>query len=150
PVIGFEGMLQHYKITSAQWTIIAGHWNSVIPTNPQYVQYGMLAQQESERIRAGGQPKPVRIGSAGAASSPGQPAAAPAPQPAPGMMPNLGAPAAAPGYAMQPNPYAQPHAQPNPYANPYAQQGYNAQAQSAGAQLGGALNAFGNAFGSFV
>ena len=38
PVIGYEGMLQHYKVTSAQWTMIAGHWNSVIPTNPQYMQ----------------------------------------------------------------------------------------------------------------
>ena len=66
------------------------------------------------------------------------------------MMPGMGAPAAAPGYGMQPNPYAQPHAQPNPYANPYAQQGYNYQAQNAGAQLGSALNSFGNAFGSFV
>src|SRR5690349_6874309 len=56
PVIGFEGMLQHYQVTSAQWTMIAGQWNSVIPTNPQYMQYSMLVQQESARIRAGGQP----------------------------------------------------------------------------------------------
>ncbi|MCW5837709.1 MAG: hypothetical protein KIS78_35275, partial [Labilithrix sp.] len=53
PVIGYEGMLQHYKVTSAQWTMIAGHWNAVIPTNPQYMQYGLLVQQESARIRAG-------------------------------------------------------------------------------------------------
>jgi len=128
PAIGYEGMLQHYKITSAQWTMIAGHWNSAIPTNPQYMQYGMLVQQESQRIRAGGQPKPVNVGAG--------PAAAPA------------APAAQPNAYAQPNPYA---AQ-NPYAqNPYGQQAsFNAQAQNVGAQMGNAFNAFGNALGALV
>lgn len=144
PVIGYEGMLQHYKITQAQWTMIAGHWNGVIPTNPQYMQYGMLVQQESQRIRAGGQPKPVTIGAGGAPAAAG---------------PTPAAPAAAPGMAAtphaQPNPYAQhnPYAQQNPYAqhNPYGQQAsYNAQAQQVGVQMGNAFNAFGNALGSLV
>ncbi|MDF2697452.1 MAG: hypothetical protein K0S65_5835, partial [Labilithrix sp.] len=135
PVMGYEGMLQHYRLTSAQWTMIAGHWNSVIPTNPQYMQYGILVQQESARIRAGGPPKPVSIGSGARA-----PAAPHAP--------------AAPSYGVQPaqqNPYAQQ--QPNPYAqqNPYGQQAsYNAQAQNVGVQMGNAFSAFGNALGSFV
>ncbi|MBN9161569.1 MAG: hypothetical protein BGO98_48945 [Myxococcales bacterium 68-20] len=152
PVIGYEGMLQHYKVTSAQWTMIAGHWNSVIPTNPQYMQYGLLVQQETARIRAGGQPKPVAIGAGGAAAQgPG----------AQGAMP-----AAANPYAQQPaNPYAQqaanPYTQQTPYAQqaanaygqqaPYGQQAhYNAQAQHVGAQLGSAFNAFGSALGSLV
>jgi hypothetical protein len=159
PVIGFEGMLQHYKVTQNQWTMIAGHWNNLIPTNPQYMQFGMLVQNESARIRAGGQPKPVTIG-----------AAAPAPA-APtaiaggvgGGAPAMGqAPAAVPGYGMPPMQQQQPMMQPQqPYGmqpqqqqayNPYAQQNayYNAQANNAGAQMGNALGAFGNAFGSFV
>ena len=156
PVIGYEGMLQHYQLTSAQWTMIAGHWNSVIPTNPQYMQFGMLVQQESARIRGGGQPKPVRVGAAAA-----QPAAGPgAPQPGaaqPGM-PGVAQPAMqANPYAQAANPYAQaanPYAQAqNPYAqaqNPYAANPYNAQAQNVGAQMGSAFNAFGSALGSFV
>lgn len=155
PVIGFEGMLQHYKVTQAQWTMIAGHWNNIIPTNPQYMQYGMLVQQESARIRAGGQPKPVTIGAA--ASAGGAPAGAAAPV-APGMG---AAPGAAPGmpaanpYGVQPGmpgaPGANPYAQPNPYAqaNPYNPYPQN-QAYNAGQQIGAGLNAFGNAFGSFV
>ncbi|MBX3260348.1 MAG: hypothetical protein KF782_11710 [Labilithrix sp.] len=127
PVIGYEGMLQHYKVTSAQWTMIAGHWNAVIPTNPQYMQYGLLVQQESARIRAGGQPKPVTLGAAAPQAAPGAPAAHPYAQP--------GAPAA--------HPYAQP--------NPYAQHGhYNPHAQSAGAQFESAFSSFSNAVGSFV
>jgi hypothetical protein len=121
PVMGFQGMLAHYQVTSAQWTMIASHWTGAIPTNPQYMQYGLLVQQEAARIRGGGQPKPVKIG-----------AAAPGPGPAPAPTP----------YAPQAVPYAQP--------NPYAQQAsYNAQAQQVGAEMGSALNAFGNAMGSF-
>lgn len=122
PVIGYEGMLQHYKITSAQWTRIAGEWNNKIPTNPQYMQFGILVQQESQRIRAGGQPKPVNMTSGGVAPAPGVPA---------------------PGAAAQPTPYVQP----NPYGH---QASYNAQAQDIGAQIGSAFSAFSNALGSFV
>jgi hypothetical protein len=123
PVLGLAGMLQHYKLTQNQWTMIAGHWNQVIPTDPRYMQFGMLCEQEAARLRAGGQPKPVSIGAAGPATS-----AAPA---TPGAMNNYGSP------QPQPNMYYQ--------QNPYAAQG-----QSVGAQMGSALNAFGNAFGAFM
>lgn len=132
PVIGYEGMLAHYKITQAQWTQIAGYWNSVIPTSPQYMSYSMMVQQEAARIRAGGAPKPVTLG-----------AAAPAPAPA------------APQQQAY-NPYAQQQQQQayNPYAqqqayNPYAQQ----QAHNPYAQrdpIGSAFASFGSALGSFV
>ena len=125
PVIGFEGMLQHYKVTAAQWTMIAGHWNSVIPTNPQYTQFGMLVQQESARIRAGGQPKPVALG----APAPAAPAG------------NL--------YPAQANPYA---AQ-NPYANQnaYAAQNVGQQVGSAFNAFGAALGSFvDSAVGAFT
>lgn len=144
PVIGFEGMLAHYKISQAQWTQIAGHWNSQIPTNPQYMQFGLFVEQEAARIRAGGQPKPVTIGAPAPA---GAPAAAPAQTPYAAAQ-NPYAAAAQNPYAAAQNPYAA--AAQNPYAaaqNPYA---HPHSAQSVGAQMGSALNAFGNAFGSFV
>ena len=75
--IGYEGMLAHYKVTPAQWTQIGMHWNSKIPTNPQYMQFGLLVEQEGARIHAGGQPKPVTLGAPGAApaaAAPGAPA----------------------------------------------------------------------------
>jgi len=162
PVIGYEGMLQHYKITPNQWTMIAGEWNQKIPTNPQYMQYGMLVTQESARIRAGGQPKPVNIGAPAPAAAPAAPAPGGFAATTPAGVPPV--PAAMGGYGMgapqppmmapqQPmmgqNPYMQQPQMGYPQANPYyAQQPYAA--QSAGAQMGNALNAFGNAFGSFV
>lgn len=130
PVMGLASMLAHYKLTQAEWTMIAGHWNQVIPANPQYQQFGVMVEQEAARIRGGGQPRPL---SGGGAPAPGP---APAP-PAPGYP--------APGYA-QPQPsygYAQPNA--------YQQQAYyNAQAQDAGRQIGNAFSAFGSAVGSLV
>ncbi|MBX3228057.1 MAG: hypothetical protein KIT84_27470 [Labilithrix sp.] len=128
PVMGRAGMLAHYKLTEAQWTMIAGHWNSVIPTNPAYMQYGVLVEQEAARLRAGGQPKP--LGGGGAAAAPAPAPVAPAPAAAPNPY----------GYPQQPNPYAQ---QQPYYNNP------NYQAQQAGAAVGNAFNSFGNALGSF-
>lgn len=69
PVLGYEGMLAHYKLTQAQWAQIAGQWNAVIPTSPQYAQFGLLVQKESARIRAGGAPRPLNQG----APAPAQP-----------------------------------------------------------------------------
>lgn len=121
--LGYQGMLAHYKITPEQWQQIAGHWNSTIPTNPQYMQYGILVEQEKTRLQTGGQPRAVNI-------QPGAPPAAAAAPPAPGY------PAA--GYPPQPG------------YNPYAQPGYNQSAQQFGQQVGSAFSAFGNALGSFV
>jgi hypothetical protein len=91
---------------------------------------------ESARLRSGGHPKAIHIGSAPAAYGVTPPAT---PQANP--------------YAHV-NPYAaNPYAQPNPYAqaNPYGQQAHsNAQAQNIGAQVGNAFSAFGNALSSFV
>jgi hypothetical protein len=157
PVIGFEGMLAHYKVTSSQWTQIAGDWNNKIASNPQYMQYGMLVQQESARIRAGGQPKPVNLSAPAAtavssgAPAPGAPAAAPAAVPGYGMPPMQPPNAYAAQQPQQPPGYQQ--------GNPYHQQAYNphnpnaygnSQANQFGAQVGGAFNAFGSALGSFV
>lgn len=112
--IGYEGMLAHYKVTPAQWTQIGMHWNSKIPTSPQYMQFGQLVEQEGARIQAGGQPKPVTLGAPGAA--PAAPAA-----PAPGMPGAM--PGAMPGgYPQQPQAWGQP--QPNPYAQQQAAYGH--------------------------
>jgi len=135
PVIGFEGMIAHYKITTSQWTQISGHWNNIIATNPQYMQHGLLVEQEAARIRAGGAPKPVTLGAAPA------PGAAPPGAPAPGAQP----------YGMpQQNAWGQPNAYGMPQQNAWGQPNYNQQAAAFGAQVGSAFNAFGNALGSFV
>ena len=55
-----EGALAHYGISMGDWTQIAGQWTNQIAQNPmQYGGYGMLVEQEGERIRAGGPPRPV-------------------------------------------------------------------------------------------
>lgn len=123
PVIGFEGMLAHYKITMTQWTQIAGHWNQIIATNPQYGMHGMRVEQEAARIRAGGAPTPVTIG--GGAPAGGAPGAQPPPQEASlhavsGAMPG----AVPPGYAGAAAGYPQPQAWPGQAA---AHPGYGAQ-----------------------
>ncbi len=139
PVIGYEGMLAHYKVTQAQWTQIAGHWNGIIPTNPQYAQYGILVEQEAARIRAGGAPKPVTLGAA--ASAPAQPAA----QPNYGQQPYGQQPYGQQAYAQQP--YGQQAYGQQPYGQ---QPAYQQQAAQFGNQVGNAFASFGSALGSFV
>lgn len=145
PVMGIEATLAHYKLTMVQWTQIAGHWNGIIATNPQYMQHGLRVEQEAARIRAGGAPRPVAIGAGqgmGAAGAGGAPAEAESSTHAvsgamPGAVPPPGygaQPAAGPpqGYAAQPAagpPQGWPQAQPGypPQAHPqqgYAPQGY--------------------------
>ena len=168
PVMGFEGMLAHYKVTMAQWTQIAGHWNAVIPSSPQYMQHGMLVEQEAARLRAGGAPRPIASLGGGAGSAGQVPAAAVSTGHAvsgamPGAVPPPGY-GAAPGYPQPgypqpgypqpgyPQPgYPQPgYPQPG-YPQPgYPQPGYNPQAAAFGNEVGNAFNAFGDALGSFV
>jgi hypothetical protein len=136
-VIGYEGMLAHYKVTPAQWTQIGSHWNSVIPTNPQYMQYGMLVQNEAARIRSGGQPKPVTLGAPAPVASPQAPAGAPPPQPGAWGQPQ-------PGYPQQANPYAQ-HAHGNPWGTPAQQNQFDRDINAGFNSLGNALAGFGAA-----
>ena len=69
-VLGFEGMLAHYGISNAQWTQVSGGWNHIVATNPQYVQHATRVEQESGRIRVGGAPRPISIGTTAAGAGP--------------------------------------------------------------------------------
>lgn len=114
--IGYEPMLAHYRVTPGQWTQIGGHWNAQIPTNPRFMQYGLLVEQEAARIRAGGPPRPVTLG---------------APQP----------PQAHPQAHPPPHPYAAA----NPFGSPHQQAAFNQQANQLGNDIGNAFASFGNA-----
>ncbi len=86
--MGIDAMYRHYNIDQTVWTQIAMQWNSRIPTDPRYMQFGMLVEQEGARIASGQAPRPVSFAGA---TAPGQgpgPAAAPA-GPAPAA-PNAG------------------------------------------------------------
>ena len=178
PVMGIEAMLAHYKLTMAQWTQIAGHWNQIIATSPQYMQHGMLVEQEAARLRAGGAPRPLSLGTApvepessshmvsgampGAVPPPGYGAQPGYAQPAHGYpQPPPGYAQPAPGYAQPPPGYAPQapgyppqaapgYAQPAPGYPPQQPPHYNQQAAQIGNEVGNAFNAFGSALGSFV
>jgi len=151
--LGYEQMLAHYKITSAQWTQIGVHWNGVIPTNPQYMQYGILVQNEAARLRAGGTPKPVSLGAAPSGASAATPAAQPQPQPQP-QQPYAQQPY---GYAQPQQAYGQPQGQPQAQAwgqHAYPQHGqqptFERQVDHGLNQFGAALSSFGNALGGAI
>jgi hypothetical protein len=154
--IGYEGMLAHYKVTPAQWTQIGMHWNSKIPTNPQYMQFGILVEQEGARIQAGGQPKTVTLGAPGAAPSPA--AATVGPHGAQGGMPG----AMPGGYPQQPQAWGQPQQPQQPpqqawgqQPNPYAQQAHGhpwgspQQQNQFDRDLSAGFNSLGNALAGF-
>ena len=132
--LGYQAMLGHYGVTQAQWTQIGGHWNATIPTRPEYMQYGLLVEQEAARIRAGGACKPVSI-QGGGGGSVAPPAAAPQPGPA--------QPGAQAWGAQQPQPQ-------QAWGAPAPQPAFNQQAAQFGNEVGNAFNAFGSALGSFV
>ncbi len=144
-VMTVDGMLAHYKLTMNDWTMIAGDWNSKIPTDiPRYGMFGMQVEQEGARIQAGGAPRPVNVQRA--ASGPAQ---------QPGY-----APAQQPGYAA---PQQQGYPQQGYPQQGYPQQGYpqqgypqqpqqqfQAQAAAFGATVGSVFGSFGSAVDSFA
>ena len=73
--LGIDRMLASYGLDMATWAQIAGHWNTQIPQNiVSFGNYGMLVEQEANRLRQGGGLRPVSIQKA-----PVQVAAAPQP-----------------------------------------------------------------------
>ncbi len=59
--LGAPRFAAQYGLDDVTWTLIAGSWNAKIPTDPSYRMYGMQVEQESNRIKQGGAPKPVSI-----------------------------------------------------------------------------------------
>jgi hypothetical protein len=86
--MGIENMWRHYGIDSPMWTQIAMTWNQRIPTDPRYMMFGMLVEQEGARIASGQPPRQVSF----PRPAPAAPAAAPTPAATPAA-----APPAAPG-----------------------------------------------------
>jgi hypothetical protein len=120
PVMGLDGMLAHYKLSMAQWSQLAAHWNGIIATNPQYVQHSMRVEQEAARIRAGGAPRPVAPEPPMHAVSGAMPGAVP--PPGYGLSPSASTSFAPPGGAAAygaPPPHS-PSAYPQPPAYPQA------------------------------
>jgi hypothetical protein len=70
-VFGVEAMLNHYQISQGDWTSISGHWLNEMSRDPMNLgmRRNQLQEQETARLRAGGQPKPVEF-QRGAAGSP--------------------------------------------------------------------------------
>jgi hypothetical protein len=78
---GMERAHQHYGIDMAAWTQIAGHWNQTMGADMmRYQGFHSAADQEAQRLRAGGQPRPINIQRTAGGQAPGaaaNPAAAP-------------------------------------------------------------------------
>jgi hypothetical protein len=59
--LGAPRFAAQYSLDDTTWTQIAGAWSAKIPTDTRYMMYGMQVEQEANRIRQGGAPKPVSI-----------------------------------------------------------------------------------------
>jgi hypothetical protein len=72
-VFGVEAMMAHYELSQGDWTTISAHWLNELSRDPMNMgmRRNQLQEQETQRLRAGGQPRPVNI-------SRGAPGAAPA------------------------------------------------------------------------
>ncbi len=62
-VFGVEGAFASYKLSQSDWTTISAHWMTEMSKDPMNL--GMRRNQgqeaEAQRLRAGGQPKPIQI-----------------------------------------------------------------------------------------
>lgn len=78
-VFGYEAAMKHFGVTQGEWTTISAHWQSELSRDPMNlaVKRNQLQEQETQRLRAGGQPKAVVVerGPAGAAAAGGGAAA---------------------------------------------------------------------------
>jgi hypothetical protein len=74
-VFGWEGAMNHYKLSQSDWTTISAHWQGELAKDPMNlaVRKNQGQEQEAARLRAGGQPKPINVtrGPAGAAPAGG-------------------------------------------------------------------------------
>ncbi len=104
-VFGVEAALAHYKISQGDWTSISAHWLNEMSRDPMNLgmRRNQLQEQETARLRSGGQPKPVEFqrGAAGSPAAGGGTAFDPAAQGAMQMQAGVQQQAAAMQYANQ-------------------------------------------------
>jgi hypothetical protein len=67
---GADRMYSFYQLDATIWTQVAGPWMQRVPTDPRYQMYGMLVEQEAQRLSQGGQPRPVRLTSSQTGGAP--------------------------------------------------------------------------------
>lgn len=62
-VYGYEGAMNYYKLSQGDWTTIGAHWTTELSRDPMglAVKRNALQEQESQRLRSGGQPKPIEV-----------------------------------------------------------------------------------------
>jgi hypothetical protein len=74
-VFGPEAAMNGYGVTQGEWTTISSHWQSELSRDPMNLaaRRNQLQEQETQRLRGGGQPRPVQVqrGPAGAAPAGG-------------------------------------------------------------------------------
>ena len=77
-VFGYEAAMNHFGVTQGEWTTISAHWQNELSRDPMNlaVRRNQLQEQETQRLRAGGQPKPVQVQRTAAGAAPAGGAAA--------------------------------------------------------------------------
>jgi len=63
PVFGYEGTMKHFNLSMSDWTTISAHWNTEIAKDPMglAVRRNQMLDQETARLRAGGQPRTIQV-----------------------------------------------------------------------------------------
>ena len=69
---GYEGAMAHFKLTMADWTTISAHWQGEMAKDPLNlgVRRNQLQEQEAQRMKAGGAPKPITVTRSAAGAAP--------------------------------------------------------------------------------
>ena len=62
-VFGYEGAMNHFKLSMGDWTTISAHWQTELTKDPMNlaVRRNQLQEQEANRMRSGGAPNPVKV-----------------------------------------------------------------------------------------
>jgi hypothetical protein len=62
-VFGYEGAMNHLKLSQGDWTTISAHWQGEMARDPMNLamRRNQMQEQEAARLRAGGAPRPVQV-----------------------------------------------------------------------------------------
>ncbi|HEY6459678.1 MAG TPA: hypothetical protein VIY73_05985, partial [Polyangiaceae bacterium] len=62
-VFGYEGAMNHFKLSMGDWTTISAHWMAELAKDPMNlaVRRNQLQEQETNRMRGGGAPRAVSV-----------------------------------------------------------------------------------------